>query len=399
MNEQDDLPNLDQRIEQVLVLEAAGQHIVRGALEKIVDQLPDISLTEVGSIDAYSNHVKKDNYDVVIFDYDLCGDKGLTLIQELRLKEYDPAVLIVSSQIESKLFTQVYNQGLYRYIVKDGQWQEEVGPALRHLLRIRKLENENRKLLAKLTEANALLNEKNRRLDEFSATLAHDIRGPLGGICMKLDYVLDQYGKQFDERLFGLLDRARLSSERLTQIVQAMYDFAKLGHKATHMEQVSLVELVQNVTQDLSVDESLDIHLTIDEKLPVVWGNKELLARVFLNLIQNAVKYNDKAEIKIEIGVSDFKKRTLGDFASIFVRDNGEGIPKKLQKNIFQIFSRGTFPDNKNKEGLGIGLSVVQRIVELHFGKVSVDSILGEGSTFNLELPIEEISFATIGKD
>ena len=67
------------------------------------------------------------------------------------LKDYEPAVLIVSTSVESKVFTDIYNYGSHRYIVKNGRWLEEIGPAVRHLLRIRKLENENRNLLAKLT--------------------------------------------------------------------------------------------------------------------------------------------------------------------------------------------------------------------------------------------------------
>ena len=379
------------KVEQILLLEPA-QHEVKGILERIVEQLPEISLTEVTNLESYKKQVHKADYDVVILDYDISGREGLELIQELRLKDYEPAVLIVSSAIESKIFTDVYNQGLYRYIIKDGKWREEIGPALRALLRIRRLENENRNLLAKLTEANALLNEKNRRLDEFSATLAHDIRGPLGGICMKLEYVLDTYGKGFEPRLFGLLDRARLASERLTHIVQAMYDFAKLGNKAARMEQVNLVELVRNVAEDLSFDDSLDIALTIDENLPVVWGNRELLTRVFLNLIQNAVKYADKNQIEVQVGLSQIESKTLGSFARIFVKDNGPGIPEKLQKDIFTIFTRGTHTATPKKDGLGLGLSVVQRIVELHFGKVWVESN-SEGSTFFLQLPVDEISF------
>ena len=381
-----------ERIENILLLEPPDEEL-KHALERIVYQLPTISLTQVSSLDTYQRTVAKNDYDIVIFDYDVSGDQGIQLIHELKLKNYEPAVLIVSSQVESKIFTEVYNQGLYRYIIKDGTWKEQLGPAIRALLRIRKLEHENRSLLAKLTEANAMLNEKNRRLDEFSATLAHDIRGPLGGICMKLEYILDTFGSSFEPRLFGLLDRARLAGDRLTHIVQAMYDFAKLGNKAAKMEHVDLLALVQNVAQDLSFDDALDISVMIDEKLPTVWGNRDLLSRVFLNLLQNAIKYCDKSSIRVEIGLDSIEQKTLGSFAKVFVRDNGPGIPARLQKDIFSIFSRGLHTSGSNKDGLGLGLSVVQRIVELHFGKVWVESEENASSTFLVMLPIDEISF------
>lgn len=378
-------------VEQILVLDTKTDEVAT-ALHRVIDQLPEISITKVESLEKYEKVVHDKDFDVVILDYDISGTRGVEMIHELKLKDYEPAVLIVSTSVEDPIFTEIYNHGSHRYIVKKGSWKEEIGPAVRHLLRIRKLEAENRSLLAKLTEANAMLNDKNRRLDEFSATLAHDIRGPLGGICMKLEYVLDTYGSQFDTRLWGLLDRARQASDRLTHIVQAMYDFAKLGNKAAKMDYIPLADVVNDVISDLSFDESLNFTIGVGD-LPVVWGNKELLARIFLNLISNAVKYCDKEEIIVNIGTRNIEQRTLGKFCEIFVQDNGPGIDEEHQRDIFHIFNRGA-AQNSNKEGLGLGLSVVQRIVELHFGKVWLESKVGEGTTFLVSLPMDEISFA-----
>lgn len=389
-NEPSPLGN-EHKIENILILDKESQDVER-AINNIIDQLPAVEVTRVGSVETYRKEVGKKDFDVVILDYDVSGEVGVDLIHQLKLKDYEPAVLIVSTTVEAKVFTEIYNYGCHRYIVKRDRWLDEIGPAVRHLLRIRKLENENRNLLAKLTEANAMLGEKNRRLDEFSATLAHDIRGPLGGICMKLEYILDTYGDTFDAKLRGLLSRAHTASDRLTFIVQAMYDFAKLGRKAAKMDHVDLKEIVNGAISDLSFDEALNITVGIGD-LPTVWGNKELLSRVFMNLISNAVKYNDKSEIVINIGTQRIDERTLGKFAEVYVEDNGAGIAATDQKEIFNIFSRGAAVSG-HKEGMGLGLSVVQRIAELHFGKVWVESEVGEGSRFVLSLPIDEISFA-----
>lgn len=382
---------LGHKVENILILDKDTKEVAH-AISNIIDQLPLVTITRADSVETYRNIVGREDFDVVILDYDVSGDEGVDLIHQLKLKDYEPAVLIVSTKVESKVFTEIYNYGCHRYIVKRDRWLEEIGPAVRHLLRIRKLENENRGLLAKLTEANAMLGEKNRRLDEFSATLAHDIRGPLGGICMKLEYILDTYGATFDQKLRGLLERAYQASDRLTYIVQAMYDFAKLGRKAATMEHVSIKKIVEEVLSDLAFDDSLNITIGMGE-LPSVWGNQELLRRIFMNLISNAVKYNDKPEVIINIGTKRLDKRTLSTFAEIFVEDNGPGIPAQDQREIFSIFSRGVAAQG-SKEGIGLGLSVVQRIAELHFGKVWVESELGAGSTFIISLPIDEISFA-----
>lgn len=378
------------RPENILIFDKDSEEI-HAAINRIVEQLPKVNLTRVHSLDHYRDIIKSADFDIVILDYEISGDRGVELIHELKLKDYEPAVLIVSNSVESKVFTEIYNSGCHRYIIKNGRWLEEIGPAVRHLLRIRKLENENRSLLSRLTEANIMLAEKNKRLDEFSATLAHDIRGPLGGICMKLEYILESHSDGLGGRVKDLIHRAYGSAERLTHIVQAMYDFAKLGSKAAKMEFVNLKQLVEEVILDIAFEDTADIQIGIDD-LPVVWGNPDLLRRVFINLISNAVKYSDKKEIVVNVGVRGVSNRTLAKFTEIFVEDNGPGIPKEDQKDIFQIFNRGQ-QHGGPKEGIGLGLSVVQRIVELHFGKVSVESQSGRGTTFVLTLPMEEINF------
>lgn len=392
MMELEDAPEvLPTKTETILILDEDSSEVAR-AIQNIIHELPAVDITRVGSIQQYRDTVEDKDFDIVILDYDVSGAFGVELIHELKLKDFEPAVLILSSSVESRVLTEIYNYGCHRYLLKgDNRWAEHLGPAVRHLLRLRKLENENRNLVAKLTEANIALSEKNRRLDEFSATVAHDIRGPLGGICMKLEYVLDMYGAQFDERLTGLLSRAHSSSMRLTHIVQAMYELAKLGSKAARMQMVSLKTLVEEVVQDLAVDDKLDITVGIGE-LPEVWASADLLRRVFSNLIANAIKYNDKKEVVINVGCRLIEQKTLCRYAQIFVEDNGPGIPEESQSELFSIFSRGV-NHSSTKEGLGIGLSVVQRIIELHFGKVWIESKMGEGTTFIFTLPVDEISF------
>lgn len=379
-----------ERNEEVLLLEGDPAAIEKATIS-IKRQIPNASVTAVSSVDEYHNQLAREQFDVVILDFALSGRQGLDLVHELKLFDHEPTVLVVSPSPEPRLVSDAYNAGCHRYLMREEHWIDELGQAVRHLLRIRRLEQENRNLLAKLTEANLMLEEKNRRLDDFSATVAHDIRGPLGGISMKLEYILDQYGSTFEPRVVQLLDRGLQATSRLTHVVQAMYDFAKLGSKAAKMRDVDLKKLVNEVVADMSFDETVDINIGIAENLPTVWGNAELLRRAFNNLISNAVKYCDKPEVVINIGVRSIENRTLAQFAHIFVQDNGAGIEPHELDGIFTMFGRGA-KFKEGKEGLGIGLSVVQRIAELHYGRVDVESVVGQGTTFVLTLPLEKIS-------
>jgi len=357
----------------------------------LAHQLPFADVSAARSLEEFRSATAGREFDVVVIEQLLSEVSGVELMVELKLRDSEPAVLLLSRSADPKVLASVYSAGSSRCIVKEGRWLEEVGPAVRHLLRIRKLERENAALIAKLTEANVLLSEKNKRLDEFSGTVAHDIRGPLGGINMKLEYMCDVYRDEVDERLGKLLSSTLESSKRLLGVVQAMYEFAKLGAKAAAMEELNLGQLIEEVVQDLHFDDSLDIKIQIGE-LPRVWGNPHLLRKVFGNLITNAVKYSDKREIVIAVEQRRLLSRSLGRFGEFCVRDNGPGISKEDLKEIFGMFRRGRNAEKKC-EGVGIGLSVVKRIVELHFGQVSVESEPGKGACFVLTLPTEEIEF------
>ena len=380
-----------ERAESILILENDQEQIRRLEL-MLRDDVPGAALTAVRSLAEYSALPKESEFDVVVVDHDLTEGRGIEFIHELKLRDYDPAVLFVAHSADPSILAAYFNSGCERYILKGDKYLDELGPAVRHAIRLRRLEEQNRKLLAKLTETNKLLDEKNRRLDEFSASVAHDLRGPLAGVVMKLQYLIDDTALQQQPKTHELMKRALGSAERLTDILQGMYSYAKLGAQSARMNELDLTRLVEEVAGDLHFSETLNVKIGIGE-LPIVWGNSHLLRRALMNLINNGVKYNDKPEIIINIGCEAIEQSGLGRFARIFVEDNGRGVSDDDIPNMFSLFWRGasTVADT---EGLGFGLSVVQRVVELHYGKISVTSKLGSFTRFTFTLPVEKIDFA-----
>lgn len=380
----------DVRSDKILILSLDSSEL-EYARRAIIKQMPQAEVMAIAATAGCRQALEQTDFDLVILDSDLAGHNTIDLIHQLKLRDYDPAVLVVSSLADPRLVAEIYNAGCHKHITKEKNWGDEIGQAVRHLLRIKRLEEENRRLLARLTEANQLLAEKNKRLDEFSATIAHDIRGPLGGMIMKLEYILDSYKDQFNDRCNSLITSSLGSAERLASMVQAMYEWARLGTRAGQMTPVKLRDLIEEVVSDMLFEDVLDIKLGIDD-LPTVWGSTELLRRVFINLISNAVKYNDKPEIVINIGVERYIETSIAPFCEIFVQDNGPGIRSDELEQIFSLFGRGRAA-NEGKDGLGIGLSVVKRIVELHYGTIHAQSMLGQGTKFILRLPLEKIEF------
>jgi signal transduction histidine kinase len=359
---------------------------------RLGESLPGVEIALVQDESEFRRLLDGDEFQIVVFDHPVEVVTSRLYLPELRLRNSTPGVLVVALPEDPIAVASLYNAGCHRLVPKLPGWHSELAQGIRSLLRAKRTERAHDRMGERLTEMLGLLEEKNKRLDEFSMTLAHDIRGPLAGISMKLEYLLDVFPKEMPPRATQLMARALDSSKRLTSIVQSMYEYARLGAKAAKFEPVDLGTLVRETLSDLPLDTKMDVKVGVDT-LPTVWGCPDLLRRIFINLVNNSVKYSDKPSLVINIGCERVEERALGRYADIFVADNGPGIPQEEVAGLFAMFARGSTARGDN-EGLGAGLAVVQRIVELHLGKIHVKSEVGHGVRFILSLPTEPIDLS-----
>lgn len=357
----------------------------------IKENFKDYDFSVTSTYDECFEEIDKDNTKIVIVDKD-SEDWGYEyFISKVKLTINAPSVIVLSNKVNDALYVNsLYLLGFSSYLITSQEnWKRDLHSTIRHIIRNQKLEEINRKLTMRLTEANMMLNDKNKRLDEFCQTVAHDIRGPLGGLIMRLEYLNDKFDNITKERIKDIITTSLGVCERLVSQVQAMYEFAKLGKEASNMEFFDLNELINALIQDLNFSNNKNIKIEID-KFPKIYGSKELVKRLFLNLITNAIKYNDKEEKSIKIGFNGEENLSAGTFAKIYVKDNGNGISKEDLGNVFKLFNRAS-ENNSKKEGLGVGLTVVERVIELHLGKIDIESEIGKGTYFKFLLPIEKI--------
>lgn len=357
----------------------------------IKENFKDYDLSVTSTYDECFEEIDKDNTRIVIVDKD-SEDWGYEyFISKVKLTINAPNVIVLSNKVNDALYVNsLYLLGFSSYLITSQEnWKRDLHSTIRHIIRNQKLEEINRKLTMRLTEANMMLNDKNKRLDEFCQTVAHDIRGPLGGLIMRLEYLNDKFDNITKERIKDIITTSLGVCERLVSQVQAMYEFAKLGKEASNMEFFDLNELINALIEDLNFSNNKNIKIEID-KFPKIYGSKELVKRLFLNLITNAIKYNDKEEKSIKIGFNGEENLSAGTFAKIYVKDNGNGISKEDLGNVFKLFNRAS-ENNSKKEGLGVGLTVVERVIELHLGKINIESEIGKGTYFKFLLPIEKI--------
>lgn len=229
--------------------------------------------------------------------------------------------------------------------------------------------NEIRRLNEKLSQAYD-------ELDSFSYTLSHDLKTPLNTI----RGYLELYMMEEDITTHPVLDKVMRNTDLMLEMIANILRYSKLSMEEFSIEDVSMLPILQEITSQTATGKKFErIQLNIPETATVK-GNKTMLYQVFLNLIENAVKYADpqkEAYVKVSV-VED-------DMTLVFaVEDNGLGIDYRHINKIFGLFKR--IPTKADIEGSGVGLAIVKKIVEKHEGRIWVDSTLGEGSVFYVAL-------------
>jgi two-component system, OmpR family, phosphate regulon sensor histidine kinase PhoR len=217
--------------------------------------------------------------------------------------------------------------------------------------------------------------------------VSHELRTPLTSIRMFIEMLA--LGRVKDEQqtqeVLTLLSR---ETERLSALIERVLDWARIesGRKAYQRAVVpvgALVDAAVSAFRAQRFDREVDLHVRVPAMLPPVNVDQEALAGALLNLLQNAFKYGGDEEPKrIELEV-----KGDGRWVSLSVQDHGPGISPRERKRIFERFYRVDNLLSRKTEGSGLGLAIAKRIVEAHGGRVSVHSVLGEGSRFTIQLP------------
>lgn len=230
----------------------------------------------------------------------------------------------------------------------------------------------------KLTLEKALINleEKNQELERFAFVAAHDLKSPLIGISGMSQIFLDKYGSQIDDEGREILNLIEGASEKLRSLIDGLLEYSKSESVLKNKQStIQLKDLKMDILGLFIYEHKLTLQLK--SSINEIVTNQAALYQILINLVANAIKYNDKEDIKIEIGVS--ASDTHYEF---YVQDNGPGIPLKYQEKIFNIFNVIASKDRYGKSGNGIGLATVKKIVEKSGGMVKVAPEIENGAKF-----------------
>lgn len=222
-----------------------------------------------------------------------------------------------------------------------------------------------------------LLNElahQNQELSDYAHMVSHDLKSPLRSIDTLTTWLTQDYKDTFDDNGKKTLDLIRTNVEKMDTLISGILEYSTIGKDQIEIYDVELNKLLENILNTINIPN----HITITkENLPTIKGDKHRLQQLFQNLICNAIKYNDKEEGKINIGVEDKK-----EYWQFNIKDNGIGIEKTYFEKIFKTFEKL----ENNPDSSGIGLSIVKKIVELYGGKIWLESQINIGTTFYFTL-------------
>ncbi|MDZ4283058.1 MAG: PAS domain S-box protein [Hydrogenophaga sp.] len=252
------------------------------------------------------------------------------------------------------------------------------------------MRNINDELENRVVERTEQLLAANKDLESFSYSVSHDLRSPLRHISSFVSLLEEHMGSQCDEVSARYLTTIGNSARHMSQLIDGLLAFSRLGRAAVNVTPVDFQLLVEAVVAQIGHDtEGRVVDWVVASDLPVVQGDALLLREVWANLLGNAYKYSRPRErSRIEVGWS--VDPVVG--YTFFVRDNGVGFDTKYAQKLFGVFQR--LHRASEFEGTGIGLALTRRIIERHSGSIWAESELGIGSVFYFSLPFEGPGFS-----
>ena len=239
---------------------------------------------------------------------------------------------------------------------------------------------ELRKKVTELNAARLQLEESNQYLEKFAIKAAHDIRNPLTNILLTSQVLKDRFKDKLDEKGYKFLDIINASSYKLISLLEKMLDYSKSSKPLMqNREEADVLQLLDNVLKLVSLPPAFTVNIS-SRPIKII-TSVVTFEQIMINLINNAIRYNNKAAgvIKIEFTADNW-------FHTFNVTDNGIGIAPENYTKIFEPMAALGIKDGFDEDGSGIGLSVVKSLVEALGGTIKVDSVVNEFTTFTFTL-------------
>ncbi|MEA3504880.1 MAG: PAS domain S-box protein, partial [Bacteroidota bacterium] len=302
------------------------------------------------------------------------GESVWTQINISCVRKEDDSIDYIIALIEDISELVEYRNNLEKMVADRTKEVEKIQKSLVYLMEDVNETNSN------LNRANINIEASNKELEAFSYSVSHDLRAPLTRMDGFSKVLLDMYKDKLDEQAVHYLNRIRSSSENMSNLISAMLSLSRLTRSKISRKQLDFSSLCNQVKENLEAAEpNRKLDFQVEENLKI-YADEKFVRILLENLLGNAFKFTKKQQNPvIMIGKKIIKEKEV-----FFIQDNGDGFDMKYYHKIFTAFQR--LHAEKEFEGTGIGLAIVQRIINKHGGEIWAESVQGKGATFYFSL-------------
>jgi len=338
--------------------------------------------------------IRRQLFSIVIADIKLPDISGLEILETAKELNPETAVIMITGHASIETAVDAINEGAYAYILKPVA-VSELETIIKNALREQRLLIENRELVESLQQSNRRLEETNRALEQvsqaksdFMAKTSHELRTPLNSIIGFSEVLLSKTSPIGETTRDEFLNYIHVSARHLLHLINSVLDLSKIesGKMAFEPSEFDLAVLLEDVkitVLPMLATKKQMLEIEIGEGISSIFADEAKMKQIFLNLISNAHNFT-LTEGKIRV-ICQLETPHL---LHCSVVDNGIGISPQDQQRIFEEFGQVKTSPSARRQGVGLGLSIAKRLVELHGGKIWVVSEVSRGSTFTFSIPL-----------
>ena len=341
-------------------------------LRRLLIKIPSFDIDFLHCLDPESGQevLRGRPIDCLFLDYQLGGRSGLDILRALRERGEDVPVIMLSDAGNEAVAVESMKHGAQDYMAKES--------LMKGAVTVKALERAVSNAVDKVSLARRL-REKQQELESFVSVVAHDLKAPLTGVKNNVELLRDFYADKLDANGVQCIEASLRILGRSFALIESLLEYSRIGRSGRPLSPVDLNAVAESVLAGLrgAIDDCGGRVET--ETLPRVHGDETALGQLLQNLVANALKFRGPDPPVVRLAASGQNRRWV-----VSVADNGVGIHPKHAAEIFTPFKR--LHSQKEVEGSGIGLATCKKIVEQHGGRIWLESVPGQGSTFRFTL-------------
>ncbi|MBE7383006.1 MAG: response regulator [Leptolyngbya sp. SIO1E4] len=364
-------------------------------------------ITEAGDADTALEYLTQEQYSCVFLDYRLPDTDGISLVKQLRLEGFLVPIIVLTGQGDEQIAVDLMKAGASDYLTKARLSHDTLASLIRSAIKVYRAEQRIRAAQEQLRQTNALLKQQNHELEdqrrqieqqnlklqeanqlksEFLATVTHELRTPLNAI-MGFSQILKSQSKgPLTPYQIEMVSRIFTNGESLLNLVNDILDMSVIeAHRLellpNHFDLSHLVRITLAELKPLAEKKGLDIQVSINVENTEVYNDEYRLKQILVNLISNAIKFTDRGRVVICVTAP------ASNGIEIRIEDTGIGIEANQLDHIFKPFRQGDQTTTRRHSGTGLGLAITHSLVSMMAGIITVESQVGEGTTFQVQIP------------